>query len=93
MIDNKIKCEVFSIKDNKDCCPGAPKIKKGESFIIGHRTPEPKGMCCRAFHAVFPVVFAMRFSDNLGWEKKDGSIEITCPDSFVVYRLTRIKVS
>ncbi len=89
MIDNNVKCEVLSVKNNADCCPGSTKMRKGESFVIGSKTPE--GICCRAFHAVFPVAFAMRFSDSLGWEKEDGSIEITCPDAFVVYKLSRIK--
>jgi hypothetical protein len=37
------------------------------------------------------MALAMRFTDSMFWEKSDGHVEVTCPDGFVVYRLSRIK--
>jgi uncharacterized repeat protein (TIGR04076 family) len=85
----KIKCEVISIAGNKEACIGAAKMKKGESFIFEARTPE--GLCVRAFNAIFPSAFAMRFSEKMPWEKGEGYVDVTCPDGDVVIRLSRIK--
>lgn len=85
----KIRCEVVSIAGDKEKCIGAAKMKKGESFVFEARTPE--GMCVRAFNAIFPSAFAMRYSDKMPWEKGDGYAEVTCPDGDVVIRLSRIK--
>ena len=90
MANYRIKCEAIRIMDGKDCCPGSAKCKLGETYIIGPRTPEPVGMCGRAFHSIHPMAFAMRFSEQMFWEK-DKNIEVTCPDGLVVYRLSRIR--
>ncbi|NPV62453.1 MAG: TIGR04076 family protein [Methanotrichaceae archaeon] len=85
----KIKCEVISIGEDREKCIGAAKMKKGETFIFQARTPE--GMCVRAFNAVFPSAFAMRYSEKMPWEKKEGYADITCPDGDVVIRISRIR--
>lgn len=84
MANYKIKCEVVKILANKFNCS-----KIGDTFVLGPRTPG--GMCARAFSAVYPASLAMRFAEKISWEGADGSVEITCPDQDVVYRLTRIK--
>jgi uncharacterized repeat protein (TIGR04076 family) len=89
MAVNRIKCEVISIAGDKEACIGAAKMKKGESYIFEARTPQD--LCCRAFNAIFPSAFAMRFSDKMPWEKGDGYVDVTCPDGDVVIRLSRIK--
>ncbi len=82
----KIQCEVVEIRQNKfDCCT------VGETFVIGPRTPG--GMCARAYAAVYPAALAMRFSEKIAWEKDDGTLDVMCPDQYVVYRLSRIKES
>jgi uncharacterized repeat protein (TIGR04076 family) len=85
----KIKCEVISIAGDKEKCIGAAKMRKGENFVFEARTPE--GMCVRAFNAIFPSAFAMRYSDKMPWEKGEGYVEVTCPDGDIVIRLSRIK--
>ena len=90
MANYRIKCEAIRIVNGKECCPGSAKCKVGETYIIGPRTPEPVGMCGRAFHSLHPMAFAMRFSEHMSCEK-DKDVEITCPDGFVVYRLSRIR--
>jgi uncharacterized repeat protein (TIGR04076 family) len=91
MAGHRIKCEAIKVSTATGTCPGSAKCKAGEVYILGARTPEPSGMCGRAFHAVHPMAFAMRFTERLRWEKGDGYIDITCPDDFVVYRLSRIR--
>ena len=89
MAVHKIRCEVMSIAGDKEKCIGAAKMKKGEKFIFEARTPE--GMCVRAFNAIFPSAFAMRYSDKMPWEKEGGYAHVTCPDGDIVVRLTRVK--
>jgi uncharacterized repeat protein (TIGR04076 family) len=48
-------------------------------------------MCVRAFNAVFPSAFAMRYSEKMPWEKAEGYVDVTCPDGDIVVRLTRVK--
>ena len=85
----KIRCEVMSIAGEKEKCIGAAKMQKGEKFVFEARTPE--GICERAFNAIFPSAFAMRYSDKMPWEKGDGYADVTCPDGDIVIRLTRVK--
>ncbi len=89
MANYRINCEVFTIDDGNLVCPGATRMKAGNSFNIGIITPI--GMCARSFAAIFPVALAMRCSDETPWERGRGYIDVTCPDGHVVYRLTRIK--
>ena len=85
----KIRCEVMSIAGEKEKCIGAAKMQKGEKFVFEARTPE--GICVRAFNAIFPSAFAMRYSDKMPWENGDGYADVTCPDGDIVIRLTRVK--
>lgn len=89
--DYKIQCEALKIKGNKKICPGSAKTKKREKFIIGARTPIPNRMCARAFSVIYPTAMAMRFSENIPWERGKGYFDIVCPDTYVVYRLSRVK--
>ena len=89
MAVHKISCEVMSIAGDKEKCIGAAKMKKGEKFIFEARTPV--GMCVRAFNAIFPSAFAMRYSDKMPWEKGEGYADVTCPDGDIVVRLARVK--
>jgi uncharacterized repeat protein (TIGR04076 family) len=80
MANYKINCEVAKIDAAHTHCQ-----KVGDSFVIGPRTPG--GMCARAFAAVYPAALAMRFSEELAWQKGKDCLEVTCPDGFVVCRL------
>ena len=91
MVDYKIKCEVAKIKGGKKCCPGSAQMKIGEVFILGVRTPEPNGICARAYASIYPTSTALRFSDEIPWEKGRGYFDISCPDGLVTYRLSRVK--
>ena len=88
MADYKIKCTVKEISNNGECCIGSAKVRLGEEYIIGTRTPN-NGMCGRAFHAIHPMALAMRFTERMSWEKEDY-IDVICPDACVKYRLTRM---
>ena len=86
-----ISCEAMSVSSDTGVCPGAAKCLVGETYVLGIRTPEPNGMCARAFHAVHPIAFAMRCADRISLEQADGSVEVTCPGGSVVYKLSRIR--
>jgi uncharacterized repeat protein (TIGR04076 family) len=90
MANYKIKCEAVEVRGKSSICPGSAKCRKGETYIITARTPEPGGMCGRAFAAVLPKAFAMQWSEKMGWEKADYA-NVICPDGFVTFRLSRIK--
>jgi uncharacterized repeat protein (TIGR04076 family) len=86
----EIRCEAIKVSTETHICPGSAKCKQGEVFTMGARTPEPEGMCGRAFHAVHPIAFSMRFSNRLPFEKEEGHYDVVCPDGFVTYQLPRI---
>ena len=86
-----IRCEVDKLGGGREECIGAAKRKNGEIFTFSPRTPGPTGICIRAFNAIFPFAFAMRFSEKMPWEKGEGYVDVTCPDGDVVIRLSRIK--
>ena len=90
MANYKIQCVAIEVKTESEICPGSANCKKNETCILTARTPEPKGMCGRAFAAIHPMAFAMRWTEMMIWEKNDY-IDIVCPDGFVTYRLTRMK--
>jgi len=43
-----------------------------------------------SIRSIHPMAFAMRWSDKMDWEKLDH-VDVTCPDGFVIYRLSREK--
>ena len=89
----QIKCEVLSVDGERHCTGGA-QVESDQAYIIGVKTPEPEGMCAKSFAALFPLVTAMRFSDEVPpWEKGRGYYEAYCPDGKVKYRLSRIRQS
>jgi uncharacterized repeat protein (TIGR04076 family) len=90
MPNYKIKCEVIDVRTETGVCSGSARSQKNETYILTARTPEPTGMCGRAFAAMYPAAFAMRWTENMAWEKTDH-VDITCPDGSVTFRLTRIK--
>jgi uncharacterized repeat protein (TIGR04076 family) len=86
----EIRCEAAVVRSDVGVCPGSAKCRQGECYTLGARTPEPQGMCQRAFHSLHPVAFAMRWSDTMPWEKSEF-VDVVCPDGFVTYRLSRIR--
>ena len=88
-MDYRITCEAIEVDNEIGVCLGSAKCKVGEKYIIGSRTPEPIGMCGRAFQAILTISFAMRFTDNLVFEKEGGYYDVICPDGHVTYRLSR----
>jgi len=90
MANYNIKCEASEVCGDTGICIGSAKVKKGETYILTARTPTPVGMCGRAFAAIHPMAFAMRWSEQMEWEKSDF-VNVTCPDGCVTYRLSRIK--
>lgn len=89
MANYKIKCVAVDIQGESGMCQGSAQCKIGETYILTARTPEPTGMCSRAFAAIHPMAFGMRWTDRMEWEKTDY-VDVTCPDGFVTYRLSRI---
>lgn len=90
MTNFKIKCVAVDVRSESGICPGSAKCQRDETYILTARTPEPTGMCGRAFAAVHPMAFAMRWTKDMAWEKTDH-VDVTCPDGFVTFRLTRIE--
>jgi uncharacterized repeat protein (TIGR04076 family) len=89
MPNYKVKCEAVDVGSESGICPGSAKCKKGEIYILTARTPEPRGMCGRAFASIHPMAFAMSWSEKMEWEKADH-VNVICPDGYVTYRLSRI---
>jgi uncharacterized repeat protein (TIGR04076 family) len=90
MIYNEIRCEAVKVNRDSGICPGIARTEKGEVFIIGGRTPSPRGICSQAFSAIGPMKLAMSLTEKMDWETK-GYFDITCPHGIVTYRLSRIK--
>ena len=89
MADYKISCEVIDVRTESGICAGSARCRKGEKYTITARTPEP-GICGRSFASMHSTAFAMRWTEELPFEKA-GHVDIVCPDGAVTYRLTRIK--
>ena len=87
---NEIKCEAIHVNTDSKICPGIAKTEQGEVFIMGGRTPEPKGICCQAFSAIAPMKLVMMLTDRNEGEEKDY-FDIVSPHGVVTYRLSRIK--
>jgi uncharacterized repeat protein (TIGR04076 family) len=64
--------------------------RQGETFTLGARTPEGKGMCTNALNAIHPMTFALRLTDKIDWEKKDH-FDMICPHGAVTNRMTRVR--
>jgi uncharacterized repeat protein (TIGR04076 family) len=90
MSNYKIKCVAVDVRTESGTCPGSAKCQRDETYMFTARTPEPTGMCGRAFATVHPMAFAMRWTENMAWEKTDY-VDVICPDGFVTFRLSRIK--
>ncbi len=86
----KIKCVAVDVRTESGVCNGSARCRKGETYIITARTPEPAGIFGRAFVSIQSAAFAMRWTEKMAWEKADY-IDITCPDGSVTYRLSRIR--
>jgi hypothetical protein len=78
MANYKIKCEAIEVRGKSGICPGSSKCRKGETYILTALTPEPTGMCGRAFAATHPMAFGMRWSDKMECERADY-VNVTCP--------------
>ena len=87
MPDFRIQCAAAEVRTASGTCPGSGRCRKGDTYILGPRTPA--GMCARAFTVVYPMAFAMRWTDRMDWEKT-GHVDVICPDGHVTYRLTRL---
>jgi len=88
MANYKINCIAIEVRTESGICPGSAQCQKNETWILTARTPEP-GMCGRAFAAIHPIAFAMRWTDQMMWEKTNH-VDVICPDGCVTYRLSRI---
>jgi uncharacterized repeat protein (TIGR04076 family) len=90
MITYQIKVEAVEVRTDSGLCPGMAKIRQGETFSLGARTPEGTGICANAFGAIYPMALAMRLTDKMEWETKDY-FDIMCPHGGVTYRISRIR--
>lgn len=65
--------------------------KAGDEFIISRETPA--GLCCSAFHALFPAARVLRFGGVLPWSEDPEAAEVACPDGKnpVIFQLRRIR--
>jgi len=84
-----IECEVILVPEGGNHCRGSAKMKLGDKFIIGLKTPE--GLCAKVFAHMYPIVNDMRKSDETQWEKEQGYCDVVCPDTRATYRLSRMK--
>ncbi len=91
MANYKIKCVAVEVRTESEIWPGSARCKKDESYMLTARTPEPAGMCGRAFAAIHPMAFGMIWTDGMEWEKTDfvasGNI-ISRKEAFPTYGLS-----
>jgi uncharacterized repeat protein (TIGR04076 family) len=90
MVYNKVRCEAIAVNTDSGICRGVAKTERGEVFIIGPRTPDPKGICCQAFSSIGPMKLALSLTEKMDWETKDFS-DVVCPHGYVTFRLSRIR--
>lgn len=90
MILQQIRCEAVAVATDSGICPGMAKTERGETFIIGARTPGATGICCQAFTSLAPMKLAMMYTEKMSWEKNEY-FDVTCPHGAVTFRLSRIK--
>ncbi len=79
----KVKITITKKHGEKNC-PRGHKIK--DTFITDGKTP--KGLCCSAFHSIWPYVRTLLVTQD---KKYEGSV--TCPDPEVIleYQLKLVK--
>ena len=63
-------------------------MKLGEVFELGSRTPT-NGLCAISFSSIYSVFAAMRFTDEIPWERGKGHFDLKCPDGQVTFRISR----
>lgn len=90
MIYNQIKCEVVRVKTESGICSGIAKTERGETYMLGARTPDSKGICMQALSAISSMKLAMALTDKMEWETKEY-FDITCPHGIATFRLSRSK--
>jgi uncharacterized repeat protein (TIGR04076 family) len=90
VINYPMRIEAVEVRTDSGVCPGMAKTQQGETFTFGARTPDGTGMCTNAFNAIYPMALAMRLTDKMDWEKKDG-FDITCPHGRVTFRISRVR--
>lgn len=90
MNNHSIKCEAINVNTESGICPGIAKTQKGETNILGARTPESPGICSNAFCALSNAFFVMMTSDTrpVGM---NGHYDLVCPHGIVTFRMSRIK--
>ena len=57
MTNHTIKCVAVDVRTESGICPGSAKCQKGETYILTARTPEPAGICGRAFATMRPMAW------------------------------------
>ena len=79
MTSYDIECKVVNVIDETVYC-----CRRYDNFIFGKKTP--KGMCARAFAAVYPTIAAMQLT-KMPMPDNGRPIYRTCPSRNVVYQL------
>jgi uncharacterized repeat protein (TIGR04076 family) len=79
MTSYDIECKVIKVIDETVYC-----CRRSDNFIFGEKNP--KGMCARAFAAIYPTVAAMQVV-KMPMPQNGKYIDRTCPSRNVVYRL------
>ncbi len=90
MLEHSVKCKAIEVNTESGTCPGLAKMRKGETCILGARTPEGKGICSSALTAIHPWGLSMLLTDKMDWEQKEH-FDVTCPHGSVKFRLSRNK--
>lgn len=87
---NNVECKVIEVKTDTGICPGIAKTEKDETYLIGARTPESRGICSQAFAAMNSMKLVLSLTDKLDSKEKEY-YDIVCPHGFVTFRLSRVK--
>ena len=90
MVINTIDCRVIHIDGDAQFCPGGSRLKSGSSWTINGLTPQ--GVCARSYMSIFPVAMAMRFSEETPWERGREYVDVTCPEGYTKFRLSKVKI-
>ena len=67
------------------------KYQKGDQFeFTGLKTIE--GFCGAAYHAMFPVIFALNFNASSPFAKEKDTMYTTCPDDGkIVFQIRKVE--
>jgi hypothetical protein len=73
-----IRIEAGKVDTESGVCPGVAKTQQCERHVLTGRAHKASSAYANSFKAIYPMVLAVRQTEEMGWEEED-SFETTCP--------------